>query len=252
MVTSNHNKVCVSVSLMRFKFSCKETDGGIGFEAKGCGLGYRYDGRTLTLDVLHLCMRRPLLLLDLGPVFPRNPLLYAEFLEKAAQINALLYSSNQTLNLSETIHIEKLAPVVAQLSKTAELAHDVEMKNFARFAASLSAIHELHACRLEQQDRVNASEARYRLILKTPSGTEIRATGPTARASISKIAELMLRDVIALEFSAQSGQNAQNLIALSTRLSTIARLLDMNFDPYDKILISKKKEEKSRSGKSLY
>ncbi len=237
---------------MRFEFSCKETDGGIGFEAKGCGLGYRYDGRTLTLDVLHLCMRRPLLLLDLGPVFPRNPLLYAEFLEKAAQINALLYSSNQTLNLCETIHVEKLVPVIWQLAKTAELAHDVELKNYKAFSESVGTIHEVQTFRLDYEESRYGRDNPYRLTLKTHSGTEIRASGSTARAAISKIAELTLRDVIALEFSLQSGENAQKLIALSARLSTVARLLDMNFDPSDKLLISKKKDEKARSGKSLY
>ncbi len=165
---------------MRFEFSCKETDGGIGFEAKGCGLGYRYDGRTLTLDVLHLCMRRPLLLLDLGPVFPRNPLLYAEFLEKAAQINALLYSSNQTLNLCETIHVEKLVPVIWQLAKTAELAHDVELKNYKAFSESVGTIHEVQTFRLDYEESRYGRDNPYRLTLKTHSGTEIRASGAIA------------------------------------------------------------------------
>lgn len=236
---------------MRFEFSCKETDGGIGFEAKGCGLGYNYDGRTLTLDVLHLSLGQPLLLLDLGPVFPRNPLLYAEFLEKSAQINALLYSSNQTLNLCETIHIEKLVPVIWQLAKTAELAHDVEIRNFTNFSASVARTYDLQIFRLENLGPDATGENNYRLTLKTRNGTEIRSIADSARGVIGKIAELTLRDVIALEFTLQCGQATQNLIALSARLSTIARLLDMNFDPSDKLLISNKKHDHFQSGKIL-
>lgn len=230
---------------MRFEFRCKETDGGIGFEARGCGLGYYFDGRSLTLDVLHLYLSRPLMILDLGNIFPRNPLLYAEFIEKAAQINALLYSSNQTLNLCETIDIKRLMPVIWQLVKTANLSHCIEMKNYVAFSDDIADTYGLNTFNLSHTPLSRNTKNSFTLTLRTKSGTAIRTHGESAHSCISLLADQGLRDLIAQEFSNYGTQEAQRLIALSARLSTIARILDINFDPGDKLLISKQKNKKN-------
>ncbi|MCB1591613.1 MAG: hypothetical protein KDI90_04085 [Alphaproteobacteria bacterium] len=239
---------------MSFEFSCIETDGGIGFEAKGCGLEYCYDGRNLTLDILIAAIQRPVLLIDLGPLFPRNAKIYTGFLEKAAQISALLYSGNQTLNLCETIPENKLVHVIAELTKTAELAHDVALKNDNCFSEKMKKTYGLEMFTLENPGKNTPSRSAYRLALKTHNGIEIRTLAGSARTAIAKTAEKTLRDGVTIEFLYQAGKpthNAHTLLALSARLSSIARLLDKSFNPQDILLLADKKTGKNSSERTV-
>lgn len=236
---------------MHFEFYCKETDGGIGFEARGYGLSYIYDGQTLTLDILHRAWNRPLLLIDLGGIFPRNPKLLAEFIEKACQISALLYSSNQTLNLCETMHIEKLGPIVKTMVEIAGLAHDVEMKNYKGFSEKIMKNHALKSFALEELSARDKKSRLFRLSYMTENLDHISLTGTSPGLVIKKIAEKTMSEVIAIELSHHSGQIAPMLMALAARLITVSRLLDKNFDPGDRLLIAKEKMDESRTNKGF-
>ncbi len=222
---------------MSFEFYCYETASGEGFEAKGVGLGYYFDSQTATLDIKHLAFNRPLLLIDLGKLFPRNPSRLASFIEKTSQIYSLVYSNYQTTNLCDTVDIKKLVPILQHITEMAELAHEIDMINHKHFCEKVAKLHTIKTFKLGMRKEYGEDDSFYcHGEIVTSNNNKISAYAGTTHKTLARLSDKIAKDLIPVEVTDHINQSAQSLLALSVKLTTIAHLLDDNFDPSDNLL----------------
>ncbi len=231
---------------MSFALKHRQIDRQGSFEAWGAGFRYEYDAPRKILDVVTTRDNKPLLFMDLRNGLCDDALLYTQYLEKATQINALVFSGSTTLDLTSTFDHQKLAAIVRSSSVLTHYALDLQLRRFHHFSRKFRrscSLEEVYIDSLYQEDPETEF---FKAFVKTRHGNTVSTGGPSMPGVLSRLSEKVIRDLIAVEFGDNHNHTAHNLLGVSSKLSTTSLILDKDFIPNDKLLFSRPRPEKMK------
>jgi hypothetical protein len=209
----------------------KETFAQDSFEKQGSGFHYSYDGSRNTLSIASLERQKIFARLTFDYKLTKNPQTFVSALDKTNQIKALMYSNNQTLNLTETLDSEKvtsLLDITAQISRyTCDLLH----QDYEIFSERFCRDFGLKSFEITKAIAPKNSHSLYSGQIKTQHNNAIAVQGPSLPALIHALSDRTVCDLITLEFGHTYGNSAQNLLNASSKLSIISRVLDKGYTP---------------------
>lgn len=213
-----------------------ETDIDSNISATGTGFRYYYDSTSQILEIADLKVRRKLVSFALSGYGIDNALLFITYLDKACQVKALMYSSHQTTSLPDIINHTKLASILESAAETAGFAHHLKLRHLDKFIAAFKSAFTMQDLIIQRIYADGPHREFFKAELETLSGNTAIGRSTTLNGALSRLAENIMRDLIAIEFGDHSKGSAHTLLRISSRLSLIARLLDDSFQPVHKLI----------------
>lgn len=209
----------------------RETDSQGSFVAWGVGLKYNYNAANGTLRISDEKRKTAFLDITLNRFLLQNPLAYVRAVEKATQINALMFSNNKNIDLSDIFEETRLIPLLEACALLAKHSLDLIHGRFDHFEYSFSEIFEIKYLRLEKHVRAGAGASLYAGELKTMNNNTIQASSLCLHKVIGNLSEQILRDLVSKELSHRTEKAVHNLLSAASNLAIIGKVLDENFDP---------------------
>lgn len=212
----------------------RETSQG-SITAWGTGLNYNYDSELNSLDVTHRGDDTALARFNFDRDLSKDPLSYIQSLEKANQIRALMFSNNQTLDLTQTLDGERLSAILKSTATLSRHAHDLQALRFDRFCDALVGEFNLKKIKIKQFISGDETNAFFIARIQTQHDNGICVRACTLTGMTMAMSDRTIRDLITMEFGHQFEGSANNLLRLSSKLSSISHILDSNFVPAERI-----------------
>lgn len=219
----------------------RETTHG-SFKAWGSGFRYDYNNEQKALNVLHQDTERLLARFNFDRFLSKSPLAYTELLNKTAQINALMVSNNQTINLSETMPLPHLSSVLSSIGGLSRHAFDLKQMHIRRFCLRFAMEFDLHSVKIKFFQPNDIENAFFIARLQTQHGNGISVRACSMTGIMAAMSDKTLRDLITMEFGHRFERSAQSLLNVSSKLSSLSWILDEEFDPSKRILASSKEK----------
>ena len=213
----------------------RETTHG-SFKAWGSEFRYDYNKNKSALDILHQDTEGLLARLKLDQDVSSNALSYVQLVEKASQINALMFSNNATVKLMDTMRLERLQPIIKNIVKLSRHAYDLQTLNLDRFCHFFADEFDLQSVKIKKFTSRNENNSAFfiaRMLTHHDNGISVRAC--TMTGIMAAMSDRTLRDLITMEFGHRFKGSAHNLLNASSKLSSLSYILDENFVPESKI-----------------
>ncbi|HBR68564.1 MAG TPA: hypothetical protein DEA55_04220 [Rhodospirillaceae bacterium] len=219
---------------MGFTFSHCETDSLGSFDARGTGFLYSYSARNNNLGI-HLPRDNAHLIdIDLKE-FSVDALSYTQYLEKATQINALMFSNSATIDLTETFDPRRLRPITRNAAVFAGYALNLEQRRFHHFSLRFRESCALEEIYIDSLYRQEPDVEYFKGYVKTRQGNAVSAGGQSVADVLLGLSEKILRDLIVMEPEESRRNSSNDLLGASFKLSTTSRILDKNYLPCHKL-----------------
>lgn len=215
----------------------RETDGNGSFEASGVGFNYRYDAYAKLLRVLKdgRLPKEVIVQVDLRGALSDTPVTYLHYLEKITQIKALAFSNYATVNLKEVLDADKWQGILGSSTRLASYAVELNAGRYEEFTNSFKGLYEFSQFQLEKIEIKAPGRDYYRAQISTRLHNEILIRASSLHGALYHLAEKIVSDLIALEFSTRREAEAYKLLQASSALGMIGRILDQDFVPERKI-----------------
>jgi hypothetical protein len=201
------------------------------FVAWGNGFRYQYEAPNNTLSIAHLERQKVFSRLKFDHHLSKDPLSYVSALDKTNQIKALMYSNNTTTNLADTMDMERVAAIIETTTKISRYAYELKMMEFERFAGHFCSDFALKTLRIKKFTARNQETLFFVGRIQTQNNNSVCVRGCSMPALMAALSDRTLRDLITMEFGHRFENSAQNLLNVSSKLSTLSRVLDDNFIP---------------------
>lgn len=213
----------------------------------GIGFIYNYNAHTRTLDITHARGKNLIIAVTLDELNARNPRGYAQFIEKTAQIKAMILSNNETVNLVVTLEPERLHQILTSVIRLAELAFDLKTKRVATFCKNIQINYDLHELYIKRMACQRSKSIYYKGRLKTKHGNETTARAPYLQMLLRVLSEQIIQDILPHEYSIQDNSTA-NLLTISSKMALLSRILDPDYVPHISRKEASDKQNKDVSG----
>ena len=205
------------------------------FALTGAGILYMYDKHTKTLALHDLKREIEILTLTLTEEQAARPALYAEMIERAAQINALVFSNHESLTLPDIFDRMRLRHMLKACAQQAGMGFDLATGAYGRFGDAFARQHTLHRIELVRDDRRSGQQNHYKASLETHKKLAVIARSATLYQVIRKLSERTVHDLIARAYGYQSQNEAEHLLMASSTLATLSKIVNKDFTPRYKI-----------------
>ncbi|MCB1531475.1 MAG: hypothetical protein KDJ35_01265 [Alphaproteobacteria bacterium] len=220
---------------MGFTLKHRETDSRGSFNAWGVGFDYEYDAKSESLYIIRARDKKPLLYINCEERLTLNPLQYTTALEKATQINAMVFSGNTNVDLSEILQGRQLRTMIKTAALQASYCFDLQQEDFDLFEQRFCETYLLRKLRLNKCVNADRSSAFFRGELQTKTQNSIESSGAKLYSVINSLSTKAMYDLLYNTYGQPSQEEAQNLIDISSNLALIGKILDKNFHPMHKI-----------------
>lgn len=172
---------------------------------------------------------------DLHGALSNSPVIYLHFLEKITQIKALAFSNYESVNLREVLDADKWQGILGSSTRLARYAVELHAGQYEQFSSSFREVYEFSEFQLEKFHMKAPSRDYYRAQVKTQLHNEVLVRATSLHGTLYHLAEKIVSDLIALEFSTRREAEAYKLLQASSALGMIGRILDEDFVPERKI-----------------
>lgn len=220
---------------MGFALKHRELDSRGSFIAWGVGLEYEYDVNSSVLNIVHSRKNKPLIYIDCDSRLSEDPLGFTSALEKATQINALVFSNKTSVDLSDILKERHLKIMLETAALQASYSFDLEKEDYNLFEERFCKNYCLRKIRVHKCIDNEKDTAYFRGELQTRTQNSIQTCGAKLYSVIKGLSNKTVNDLLSQEYGHPSQQDAQNLLAVSSNLSLISKVLDKNFHPMHKI-----------------
>lgn len=201
------------------------------FVAWGNGFRYNYEAGQNILSIAHLERQKVFTQLKFDRHLSRDPLAYVSTLDKTNEIKALMYSNNTTVNLADTMELDRMKAIIDITARISRYAYDLNGRDYDRFGGLFCADFSLKNLKIKQYNTRTAENLFLVARIQTMNNNSVCVRGCTAATLMAALSDRTLRDLITMEFGHRFDNSAQNLLNVSSKLSTLSRVLDENFIP---------------------
>lgn len=216
------------------------------FRVSGAGFSYNYNKDRQALSVFHKDTERLLTKFEFDYALAREPLPYIELLEKASQINALMMSNNRTIDLSQTMALQHVAPLLHNVAGISRHAFDLQNLRLRRFCIAFQQEYDLKSFKIKKFVSGDQENTFFIARMQTKNDNGICVRGCTMTGIMAAMSDRTLRDLITMEFGHRFENSAQNLLNASSKFSSLSYILDEHFIPRSKVLDINADESKNK------
>lgn len=216
------------------------------FKAWGVGLHYEFDASSNIIDVHYARLSRPIIYIDTDDVDERMILDYVYMLERVSQLYALNFSNKTSVDITEILSLERLKPIIKQISHSALLGLYLSEHKFSSFNQSFNAEHSDHKLLIKKTRATHQASPYYMACMKTNYGVNI----PQQRHKNLHIAiERLSSDISTTMITNQIIRSANDHLSASLKISSELFLLSMAIDPRltpTRLMLSHCKQKQNR------
>jgi hypothetical protein len=213
-----------------------ETDSYGSFTAQSSAFFYAYHAPLKRLEVARAGGKTPPLLeSSFDEITTEDPLAYIRNFEKAAQIKALKFSNNTTVNLASTLDDQRLGGILSIVSQIALYACCLQGEMFGRFEKFFLRDGELKYIRIKKITDDASGDIHYTAQAETSRRHLISSKSSTLHGALSYLADKIMHDLVAREYGHGGDDWVYRLLHISSTLSILSFVLNDGFDPARKI-----------------
>ena len=216
---------------MKYEKTCSQGS----FTVWGTGFRYNYEAHNNIIDVAPLDENKAVAHLKCDHHIARNPLAYVKALNKTNQIKALMFSNNETIDLSQTMELERIGSLIKATANITRFAFDLDTHNFARFSSLFTKDFNLKRLKVKQFKSQEKGHDLFLGRIQTIHGNSVCARACTLVGLTARLSDRTLKDLMTMEFGHNFNNSAHTLLDASSKLGTISRILDENFIPQHKL-----------------
>lgn len=205
------------------------------FTLPGAGFLFEYLAEQRMLNIRPLKSESVLARIKFDEYLAEDPLGYIQSLDKTNQIKALMYSNNASLDLSSIMEEHHMANLIEITARISRLAYDLNTKNFDRFSKLFCDDFDLKKLCIKSFKSGDNSNKFYLARIQTKHNNTVSVRACTLSGLAAALSDKTLKDLMTMEFGYNYSHSAQHLLNVSSKLATIARVLDKNFIPEHKL-----------------
>ncbi len=217
---------------MSFSFEYEDTDDKkSGFQAWGVGLHYKYDAPQGILDIIQTATNRPLVFVNLYEEIPGQALLYARYLEKTMQVNALTLSNNTAIDITSVLDCQKFPTIIKKISTLADHSFNLKTGALTKFTKDFCQEFSLKKMRIKTFHGTSKREQFFNVSIKTQGNNRVVVRGNNLHTTFSCLSEQVLHELLTIELGGHQDNDAHNMLNIASNLSTLSKILDEAFIP---------------------
>ena len=212
-----------------------ENDPYGSFTAEGTGLLYSFNARQKALAIYRTGGKAPLHYQELSAAFASDAALYCQLFEKTSQLKALKYSDKKLIDLTLTLHDNRLHAILQRTAQISALSFLLKKEDFQTFTESISSVSSLRRLTIEKKPLNGHSVHSFSVEADTKRGHIIHSRSLTLHGALSYLADSIIQNIIAREFGYGSHEGAQTLLDTSRLIMTLSFIINPGFDPIRKL-----------------
>ncbi len=201
------------------------------FEAWGTGFRYNYACNKHSLNVFHRHTERHLVKLRLDQFSPEQALSYVCLLEKACQINALIVSNNDTINLADTMELRHVTPLIQSVGEISRHAFNLQNHYLKCFGEAFAKEFNLKSVKIKLFEPQDSNTKFFIARIQTHHENGICVRSCNLPGLMAAMADRTAKDLMTEEFGHRFEGSAHNLLNASVKLSSLSLILDKDFIP---------------------
>lgn len=220
---------------MGFTLEHRELGSRGEFYAIGAGFGYYYNPIETALTVLDVKQKSPLLNMRLNQRMSEYPLSYVTALEKSAQIQALIFSNNKDINLTNILNGIQLKAMLETCAFFSEQSYLLKREKFNNFEMLFKDSYPIKSLNIQKRPGFQKDNYFYTAHLKTHENNHVKAQAGSVHRLLQELSEEVTRDFFEKEPSHLIQKNIQNVLAMTSNISMVSQILNDHFIPSAKI-----------------
>lgn len=215
---------------MGFEYRLQETCPSGSFRMWGVGLQYIYNAHTNELAIAYGRSKSLLLTLNLSDDLDLPPQIFASYLERSSQIKSLIMSNHQSINIAGQVDPKRLAPIVQSMTRLAKYACYFDLNLEHKFCESFASDYDFTKLLLHKLCCPRSRTHYYRARFISKNGHEALVRAPALIDALRALSENIMSNILPLELSTNY-KDLENLMAVSTRLSLLSKIMNESFSP---------------------
>lgn len=216
--------------IMSTKLEHRETDRKGSFIARGTSFFYQYCASKNRLSICHTDTKSVLYTVTLEKRTLCGPLQFAHNFDKSSKIKALLFSNNSTVRLSNTLEGERLLAILPNIETLTRYACKLKNEQFRDFCTGFARDYVLQSIYIRKTEGTNGSNF-YSAGVTSIHNHAIEAQANSLHGILRETATKVMHDLVMMEYGYSHHGSAHNLLTVSSKLSTLARIVNDDFIP---------------------
>ena len=205
------------------------------FTLRDIGLVYGFESENKIINISRASDNKALAYLACDRHISNAPLPFVQAISKTNQVKALMYSQNQTADLTEALTTDRLGGIIHATALVSKLAVDLEQAHYHRFTRLFCKSFDLENLKITQFQSHSRNTSLFSARIYTKNGNSTLARADSLPNLLNSLAHNVLHDLMITESRYHLGGCAQSLLNIASKLSTIACVLDTNFIPEHKV-----------------
>ena len=202
------------------------------FKAWGVGLHYEFDVTSNIIDVNYARLSRPIIYIDTDDVDEHMIVDYVYMLERISQLYALNFSNKSCVDITEILSLERLQPIIKQISHSALLALYLGEHKFSSFNQYFNGEHTDHRLLIKKIRRSHESTPYYSACIKTNYGIKIpQQQHRQLHTAISKLSTDLSTTMITNQILRSENDHLAASLKISSELSLLSMAINPRFNP---------------------
>jgi len=202
------------------------------FKAWSVGFSYEYDAETCILDIIHSRSQRPILYIDSDDSFADDPRGFVQVFDKSIQLNALTYSNNSSIDLSDVLDYDKLPAILNYIARLASYGFVLQNKRFEEFAIDYN--KKLGCCgvSITLEKASHYTPASYVTYFKMHDGNAVSRKDYLLHKAIASLSHAIVDDILMTKYLQAPADQAQALLGTASELYILSCIINQDFFPH--------------------
>lgn len=232
MIASNQSKNRDRIVMLRHRESRPE---GL-LSAWGVGFNYQYCIKKDLLRVLSAKSNEYLSEIKLAEFTSQSPLNFIKTLNKVSQIQALLLSNEDHIDLNELYAGARLASLLENAITISSFSSYLDSEYFEEFEKKFCKNYALKRLTLKKIPNSESFGKIYKAELKTNNNNAVNSSSVELSDTLKRLSEKTVYDLAPTEYMYRMQASAQNLLNVSSDLSIISKTIDDKFVPVHRVM----------------
>ena len=215
---------------MGFTLEHRETNRKESFIARSTTFFYQYCASKNQLGICDPDTKSVLRVITLDKRTVCGPLQFVHNFDKSSKIKALIFSNNKTVRLAQTLDHERLMAILPNIERLTRYACKLKNEQFREFSKAFCQDFALQALHIRKTEGGNGCDF-YHAGVTSIHNHSIEARATSLHGILRETATKVMHDLVMMEYGFSHHGSAHNLLTVSSKLSTLSRILNEDYIP---------------------
>ncbi len=216
--------------IMSITLEHRETDRKGSFIARGTSFYYQYCASKNRLNICHAETKSVLRSVTLEKRTLCNPLQFVHSFDKSSKIKALIFSNHKTVRLCNTLEGEKLLALLPNIERLTRYTCKLKNEQFRDFCKGFAQDFALQSIYIHKTEGNNGLDF-YNAGVTSIHNHSVEARATSLHGILRETATKVMHDLVMMEYGYSHHGSAHNLLTVSSKLSTLSRIVNNDYIP---------------------